>query len=187
MALHFVDHRRTSADKYSWVPPFDWSVSYENDQWWDDARYYVSDPWFVQVLEYGVEVARIEMDDPPGGINPTYLDVPVIGDDERLEVQLIEVATTERRRKVGTRVVYELMERHSGRRLFAYSETADEFFWSSLGWERFDHPPEVRSSTVLCLSSRRPAEELPARRSTGESISYDTQMDRLPNATAAWT
>ncbi len=154
MALHFVDHRRTSADKYSWVPPFDWSVSYENDQWWDDARYYVSDPWFVQVLENlenGVEVARIEMDD-PGGINPTYLDVPVIGDDERLEVQLIEVATTERRRKVGTRVVYELMERHSGRRLFAYSETADEF-WSSLGWERFDHPEGPQFHRPLFIQS----------------------------------
>lgn len=139
MALQFVDHRRGSADKYSWVPPFDWSVAYENDQWWDDVRYYhVSEPWFVQVLDNGIEVARVELDD-PGGINPTYANVPVVGEDERLEIQLIEVATAQLRRKVGTRVVHDLMERHSGRRLFAYSEEADEF-WASLGWQRFDHP-----------------------------------------------
>jgi hypothetical protein len=73
----------------------------------------VSEPWFVQVLDNGVEVARVELDD-PGGINRTYANVPVVGDDERLEIQLIEVATAQLRRKVGTRVVHDLMERHSG-------------------------------------------------------------------------
>lgn len=32
-------------------------------------HYYVGEPWFVQVLEGGAEVARVELDD-PGGINP---------------------------------------------------------------------------------------------------------------------
>ncbi|MFZ2240674.1 MAG: GNAT family N-acetyltransferase [Gordonia amarae] len=138
MPLQLVDHRRGSADKYSWVPQFDWSVPYENDQWWDDVRYYyVSEPWFVQVLEDGVEVARVELDD-PGGINPEYADVPLIGEDDRLEIQLIEVAAAALRRKVGTRVVHDLMARHRGSRLFAYSEEADGF-WASLGWQRFGH------------------------------------------------
>lgn len=31
------------------MPLFDGSVSCEYDHWWDFVRYYVSDPWFVQV------------------------------------------------------------------------------------------------------------------------------------------
>jgi hypothetical protein len=119
------------------VPPFDWSVGYENDQWWDDVRYYyVTEPWFVQVLEGDTEVARVELDD-PGGINPEYTGVPELGD-ERLEIQLIEVATAAARRGIGTGVVRGLAQRHRDRRLFAYSEEADAF-WASLGWDRFDH------------------------------------------------
>lgn len=41
----------------------------------------------MQVLEGDVEVARVEFDD-PGGINPSYANVPELGD-ERLEIQLI--------------------------------------------------------------------------------------------------
>jgi hypothetical protein len=26
------------------------SMSYENERWWDEVRYYVDDPWFVQVV-----------------------------------------------------------------------------------------------------------------------------------------
>lgn len=137
MSLQFIDHRHGSADRYSWVPAFDRSVAYENERWWDEPRRYsVSEPWFVQVLEDGVEVARVEFDD-PGGINPEYTDVPELGD-ERLEIQFMEVATAVRNQGVGTRVVQGLAELHHQCRLFAYSEEADEF-WASLGWDRFDH------------------------------------------------
>lgn len=88
-------------------------------------------------MEDDVEVARVEIDD-PGGINPAYTGVPDL-DPERLEIQFIEVADAAHRRGVGTHVVYALQERHPDRRLFAYSEEADDF-WASLGWERFDHP-----------------------------------------------
>ena len=57
MTLDLVDHHRGSADKYSWTPPSDWSIAYENERWWDGVRYYMEDPWFVQVVENGVEVA----------------------------------------------------------------------------------------------------------------------------------
>ncbi|SEH79500.1 hypothetical protein SAMN04489835_4219 [Mycolicibacterium rutilum] len=137
MGLDLVDHRRGPADKYSWMPPFDWEIAYTNERWWDEVRYYADDPWFVQVLEDGVEVARIELDD-PGGINPTYLNVPELGTD-RLEIQLIEVAAASHNRGVGTRVVQALSRRHPGRRLFAYSEQADGF-WARLGWEPFYDP-----------------------------------------------
>ncbi|MDH6245502.1 GNAT family N-acetyltransferase [Mycobacterium sp. OTB74] len=138
MALQFVDLRPASSDDRWWSPPFDSAVTYANPHWWDRPRnYYVSKPWFVQVLQDGVEVARVELDD-PGGINPEYAHVPVIGDDERLEIQFIEVATASMRCGIGTGVVEALADRHRGRRLFAYSEDADEF-WGSLGWQRFDH------------------------------------------------
>lgn len=140
MALEFVDYRRGPADKYSWAPRFDTAITYEHPHWWDEVRYYVNDPWFVQVVdEDGVEVARVELDD-PGGISPKYTEVPELGDD-RLEIQFIEVPTASRRRGIGTRVVQGLAERHRDRRLFAYSENADEF-WTRLGWDRFNHPED---------------------------------------------
>jgi GNAT superfamily N-acetyltransferase len=137
MTLDLLDHHRGSADTYSWMPPFDWSMAYVNARWWDEVRYYVDDPWFVQVVEDGAEVARVEFDD-PGDINPDYTGVPTIGPD-RLEIQFIEVALAARGRKIGTQVVQMLAERHPDRRLFAYSQDADRF-WTRLGWERFDHP-----------------------------------------------
>lgn len=49
--FEFIDHRRGAASKYPWLPPFDWTVAYENEGWWDEPRhYYVGEPWFVQVL-----------------------------------------------------------------------------------------------------------------------------------------
>jgi GNAT superfamily N-acetyltransferase len=138
MSLQLVDHHRGAASKHSWLPPFDWSVAHQNERWWDEPRHYsVGEPWFVQVLEDGDEVARIELDD-PGGINPQYANVPKLGA-ERLEIQFIEVATAARGRSVGMQVVSALERRHPDRRLFAYSEKAHEF-WVSVGWERFDHP-----------------------------------------------
>lgn len=69
MALEFVDLHRGGASKYSWIPPFDRTVDYENEHWWDRTSPYGDSPWYVQVLEDDVEVARVELDD-PGGINP---------------------------------------------------------------------------------------------------------------------
>jgi hypothetical protein len=48
VGLEFVDLRRDVVGNISWLPPFDWSVAYENEHWWDEARYYyVNEPWFV--------------------------------------------------------------------------------------------------------------------------------------------
>ncbi|MBF9519555.1 GNAT family N-acetyltransferase [Mycobacteroides chelonae] len=137
MTLEFVEHRGEAAVKRSWTP-FPSSDNYENPHWWSSASGAIGDPWFVQVLEDGVEVARVQFDE-RGGVNPEYTDVPELGD-ERLKVQFIEVAVVARGRHVGTRVVQGLMARHPERRLFAYSEGADHFWGSLSGLERFDHP-----------------------------------------------
>ncbi|WP_125079866.1 GNAT family N-acetyltransferase [Mycobacterium sp. P7213] len=131
MDLEFTDLRRSAADDDWRTPPFDSTVAYEHPHWWNRQ---LDEPWFVQVRERGIEVARVEFDD-PGGINPNYESVPELGG-ERLEVQFIEVAAAARRRGIGTKVVRGLADRHPERRLFAYSEDADRF-WSSLGWLPF--------------------------------------------------
>jgi hypothetical protein len=112
------------------MPPFDSAVAYENEHWWDAAPYLVEDPWYVQVLEDSVEVARVELAEEVGIEHCTA--VPAIGA-ERLEIQFVEVAMAARGRRVGTWVVRGLAARHPGRRLVAYSEGADGF-WTSLGF-----------------------------------------------------
>lgn len=132
--LEFVDHRADSAVKDSWTP-FSSSEDYEHPDWWRDAGGAVGDPWFVQVLDRGAEVARVQFDE-LGGINPSYVGAPVVVEDELLEIQYIEVAVSARGWKVGSHVVHGLRERHPERRLLAYSEGADGF-WASVGWEPF--------------------------------------------------
>jgi len=132
VTLELVDLRPAASADCWWTPPFDSTVIYEHPHWWNQQ---VGDEsWFVQVLEHGTEVARVEFDD-PGGINPNYEGVPELGD-ERLEIQFIEVASAARGRGIGTRLVHRLADRHSERRFFAYSQEADGF-WDSLGWEPF--------------------------------------------------
>ncbi|MEN2511146.1 GNAT family N-acetyltransferase [Gordonia polyisoprenivorans] len=149
--IELVDLRRGGASRYSWAPPFDFEIDYENERWWDNVPYHFEAPWYVQVLDDGAEVARVELDD-PGGINPEYVGVPELGP-ERLEIQFIEVATAARGRGVGTWVVRALQQRHPDRRLFGYSEGAHRF-WASLGWDRFDHPEGERFHRPLFIQTQ---------------------------------
>ncbi|MEE6140750.1 hypothetical protein SKC41_31150 [Mycobacterium sp. 050128] len=60
--LRRIDHRRGSANKYSWMPSFDRSVAYENERWWEEPGYCsVREPWFVQVMEDSVGVAHFQL------------------------------------------------------------------------------------------------------------------------------
>jgi len=133
MAFEFVDLRRGDADRYLWIPPFDWSQHYEHDRWWDELRELDDDPWFVQVLENRTEVARIGLDD--AFEIDHYAGVPDIGP-EGLEIQIFEVASAARGRGIGTQIIQQFARRHPDRRLLAYSARADAF-WASLGWGRF--------------------------------------------------
>lgn len=135
MELQLIDLGRGATNDPLWAPPFDSAVVYQNPHWWDQQLW--DEPWFVQVLHNGVEVARVELDD-PGGINPSYEGVPELGD-ERLGIQFIEVSTAAQGRGIGTEVVRRLADRHRDRRLFAYSEEADRF-WASVGWDPFYDP-----------------------------------------------
>ncbi|MGU3652856.1 hypothetical protein [Mycolicibacterium sp. A43C] len=98
MALQLVDHHRDPADDSWWTPPFDDAVLYEHPDWWN-PHLRQRRPWHVQLLERGVEVARIELQEDVDIEH--YANVPVIGS-ERLEIAFIEVATSECYRGVGT-------------------------------------------------------------------------------------
>jgi len=82
-----------------------------------------------------LEVARIELDD---DIGMAHYGAAELSDDV-LEIQLIEVHDDYRGRGIGREVVNLISQLNPGKRLVALSEGADEF-WSSLGWERIDHP-----------------------------------------------
>lgn len=150
MTLEFVDLRPAASNDGGWKPPFDFSVGYEHPHWWN--RQLRDEPWFVQVREHGIEVARVQFAD-RGGINPNYLGAPELGD-ERLEIQFIEVASAARRRGIGTSVVRGLADRHPDRLLFAYSEEADGF-WDFLGWKPFyDSRPGPVGRTLFIQQAR---------------------------------
>ncbi|WP_124712859.1 GNAT family N-acetyltransferase [Mycolicibacterium nivoides] len=150
MTLELVDHRAPAAEKRSWTP-FPSSDGYEHPDWWSSAKGAVGDPWFVQVMEDGVEVARVQLDE-RGGINPEYAGAPAIDSDELLEIQNIEVRTTARRRRVATRALQALAERHPERRLMAYSKGAGaDDFWNSLGWEAFYYSQRGLTGGILFI------------------------------------
>jgi hypothetical protein len=151
VTLELVDHRAAAAVKKSWTP-FPSPDGYEHPHWWENAGGAVGDPWFVEVLENGVEVARVQLDE-RGGINPEYTGAPTIDSVDLLEIQNIEVRAVARRRKVATRVVQALAERHSDRRLMAYSKDADsDGFWNSLGWESYFYSKRGLTGRTLFIA-----------------------------------
>lgn len=136
MTLELIDYRAPAAVKKSWTP-FPSSEGYEHADWWSDAGGAVGDPWFIEVLEDGVQVARVQLDE-RGGIGTHYAGAPAIDTGDLLEIQNIEVRTAARRRKVATRVAQALARRYPERRLMAYSKDAGaDDFWNTLGWEAF--------------------------------------------------
>jgi len=151
MAFAFADLHRGDANRYSWIPPFDWSRNYDHDRWWNELRELDDDPWFVQVLHAGTEVARLGLDDSIE-INH-YAGVSDIGS-EGLEIQFFEVTTEARGKGIGTQVIQQFARRHPDRRLLAYSERADAF-WASLGWSGHmppDYDPDHEDPSTLFIA-----------------------------------
>lgn len=136
MPLQLIDLRPGPADDRWWMPPFDEAVTYAHPDWWSPILHGTDDPWYVQVLAAGAEVARIELKEDVDIEH--YANLPAVGS-EKLEIAFIEVAAAACGRGIGTEAVRALEQRHRDRRLLAYSEEADGF-WASLGWEPFHHP-----------------------------------------------
>ena len=132
MAL--VELRRGQSNKYTWTP-FALNANF-NDQWWDRPPYQDPDPWFVQAMLGDEEVARVELDDNVDFDH--YRNTPNLSS-RALEIQLIEVSAAHGCLRIGSEVVRRLVIQHRERTLVAFSEDADGF-WSSLGWDRYDHP-----------------------------------------------
>lgn len=148
MTFDFIEKRPAPDDQVIWFPFAD-----DNDfspSWWDyrsidgDKSYTL-----LEVRQGGVEVARIELD--PGVVIDHYLGTSELGN-SALEIELIEVAESQRRRGVGTRIIRALVSRYPERRLLAFSEEVDDF-WASLGWTRYDHPEGPRFNRPLFIQT----------------------------------
>jgi ribosomal protein S18 acetylase RimI-like enzyme len=137
MKLELVTVQRGGRSKYA--APFDDHCGY-TPGWWNRPMGEGDRTQFIQVLRDGPEVARVELDEVVGIDH--YARVPPRGE-RALEIQFIEVKDEERRLGIGTEVVRALIARYPNRRLVAYSEGGDGF-WSSLGWERYEHPTEPK-------------------------------------------
>lgn len=135
MKLELVRVQRGGRSKYA--APFDDHCGY-TPEWWNRPMGEADRTQFIQVLRDGAEVARVELDEVVGIDH--YARVPALAE-RALEIQFIEVKDEERRLGIGTEVVRALVARYPNRRLVAYSEGGDGF-WSSLGWERYEHPTE---------------------------------------------
>jgi hypothetical protein len=59
VTFQFVEFRRGGPDGRWWTPPFDETVEYEHPHWWN--RQLGEEPWLVQVIDDGTEVARIRV------------------------------------------------------------------------------------------------------------------------------
>jgi GNAT superfamily N-acetyltransferase len=142
MNLDLVAVQRGGRSKYA--PPFDEHDGF-TDRWWNRPMGDEPECRFIQVLNDGVEVARVELDEKV--YTAHYEGAPNLGD-TALEIQFIEVSDKYRREGIGAAVVHRLAELHADRRLVAYSEGADDF-WSKLGWRRYYHPGGPRWRTLF--------------------------------------
>jgi ribosomal protein S18 acetylase RimI-like enzyme len=105
-----------------------------NERWWSAYRFAPAGSTFFEIRCAGVEVARLQLVE---GVHfAGYVDAPDLGD-TGLEIAFVEVASDCRRQGIGRRLVALLYARYPKRRLFGFSEGADDF-WSSLGWDRYE-------------------------------------------------
>ena len=147
MHLDFVAVRRNGRSKYE--SPFTEHDGFTDD-WWNRPMGDAPKYRFIQVLRDGAEVGRVELDEKV--YTAHYAGAPDLGD-VALEIQFIEVVENCRRQGIGAAIIEYLAETHQRRRLVAFSEGADGF-WSSLGWQRYDHPEGPRFHRPLFV---RPA------------------------------
>lgn len=133
--LELIEHRLPAGvSRYQWQP-YVRDDGFTYDWWhrmWDLGRRYSL--W--SVLEDGVEVARIELDQEVHYDH--YNGVPYLGPNV-LEVDFFEVLSAVRGQGVGRAALELVAECNPGRRLVAFSEESDGF-WAGLGWGRYDHP-----------------------------------------------
>lgn len=125
----------TVARRGRYDPPFDDDAGYTYG-WWDRWLGIDGDTQYLQARRDGNEIARVMLDERVGIEH--YVGTPRLGS-VALEIQFIDVRDDSRGRGIGTAVVDSLTRMFPDRRLVAFSEEADGF-WSSLGWDRFDHP-----------------------------------------------
>lgn len=92
---------------------------------------------FFEIHSDGEEVARLHLDWRTD-FTTAWRGAPVLGL-QALRIQMVEVACEARGRGIGRAIIHGVQEQYPDSRLIALSVREAESFWSSLGWERFEH------------------------------------------------
>ncbi|BCJ65116.1 hypothetical protein [Polymorphospora rubra] len=143
MNLTLIEKRQPDKGRF-------WLSFGESDEfrasWWNKGVQAPSSSSWFEVRDGDLEVARIELDD----VVPIeeWAGVPRLGR-IALEIQLIEVAASQRHQGIGTEIIRMLAAEFPDRRLVAFSET--DRFWASLGWDRHDHAGEPERRRALYI------------------------------------
>ncbi|WP_247046067.1 GNAT family N-acetyltransferase [Arthrobacter rhizosphaerae] len=118
------------------LSPFEASEDFTQECWQASEVIAASpaDCFFSFLLE-GHEVVRMLIEDPAGSLDG--YDVAADPEDVVL-IDFMEVAAGYRRQGYGSRAVELLKNRFPGRTIVAIPG-GDEGFWTSLGWQRYEH------------------------------------------------
>ncbi|QTE28563.1 hypothetical protein [Pengzhenrongella sicca] len=130
MELRLVARTPPPGQRY-WQP-FELSPLF-NDQWWCTWVDAQQDEYY-SVFEGAVEVVRLHLEH---HWQTFYVGVPAHVRRDGLQIQFIETAADQRRRRHALRAVEALASAYPDRVLIAYSE-CDEF-WQALGWDQYQH------------------------------------------------
>lgn len=92
---------------------------------------------FFEIHAGSGEVARLHLDSRTA-FTAAWRGAPALRPQD-VRIQMVEVAREARGRGIGRAIVDAVQDRHPHSRLVAVSVREAEGFWSSLGWDRFEH------------------------------------------------
>ncbi|MGV3712858.1 GNAT family N-acetyltransferase [Pseudolysinimonas sp.] len=114
-------------------PPFTPGVPGFTPEWWEDRIKPFDRPtaeWFLSFTEDGIEVARgIVFEDVR--LHPKFVGLTDRG--PHVEIVRFEVRDGYRGSGIGRQAIDAIVAQFPGRRLFAFSKDADDF-WNHVGW-----------------------------------------------------
>lgn len=115
---------------------------------------------WMSVVVGSSEVARVMLE--PRAAFSKWLSIGTPG--PFMEVVFLEVASSQRRGKLGTRIVEELVQRHPNETLVATSQDSySDAFWTAVKWHRYDHPALPGSRAVYVAPNAAVSADRPRR------------------------
>lgn len=125
-----------TSDGRAVISPFEASEDF-TQECWQASEVIAASPAdrFYSFLMAGHEVVRMLIEDPAGSLDGY---VVAADPEDVVLIDFMEVAAGYRRQGYGSRAVELLKNRFPGRTIVAIPG-GDEAFWTSLGWQRYEH------------------------------------------------